>query len=177
MCRRALTRPGSIPPTSGCAARRSCCRAPPPRGPRQPRTPCAPSLVGSSSPSISLRGPRVVTIRPILNVLRCPREVGMAVFRATPLLRLCVLCALLLSGCSMLPAALGEPKFQGDALVGADTWAFTNLTLRPSLQQALRTRDIMDLFAGPLDEAGADLQRLPTPSGRVVDFEKDVLPY
>ena len=35
----------------------------------------------------------------------------------------------------------------------------------------------MDLLSGPIDDAGADLHHLPTPSGRVVDFEKDVLPH
>lgn len=103
----------------------------------------------------------------------------MLVFRATSLLRLAIaltVAALVLSGCSLLPS-ITEPKFQGDALVGADTWSFTDMTLRPSLQQALHAKDVMDLLSGPIDDAGADLHHLPTPSGRVVDFEKDVLPH
>src|SRR4051794_8256919 len=100
----------------------------------------------------------------------------MTVFRATSLLRLAVVAALLLSGCNMLPS-VNEPKFQGDALVGADTWSFTDMTLRPSLQQALHAKVVMDLLSGPIDDAGADLHHLPTPSGRVVDFEVDVLPH
>src|SRR5262245_40739292 len=93
------------------------------------------------------------------------------------LLRLCLLCVLLLSACGPLPSILGEPKFQADALVGPDTWSLTNVTLRPSLQQALHTREIMDLFDGPAADAGFDLHHLPTPSGRVLDFERDLLPH
>src|ERR1051325_4174453 len=91
------------------------------------------------------------------------------------LLRLGIVCALLLSGGSLLASVL-EPKFQADALVGADTWSFTDITLRPSIQQALQTRDVTDIFSGPAEDAGADLHQLPTPSGQIVDFEKDVLP-
>jgi hypothetical protein len=101
----------------------------------------------------------------------------MALFRSTSLLRLGLACWLLVSGCSLLPSVLSAPSFQADALVGADTWSFTDVTMRPSLQQALRTGQVMDLFVGPLEDAGADLSSLPTPSGRLVDFEQDILPF
>lgn len=93
------------------------------------------------------------------------------------LLRLGLVCALLLSGCSLLPSVSGEPKFQADALVGADAWLFNDITLRPSIQQAMRAKEVMDLFETPAADAGADLHHLPTPSGRVVDFDQDVLPH
>jgi len=102
----------------------------------------------------------------------------MSRFRARSLvIRVSLVCALLLSACSPLPSVLGQPKFQADALVGADTWSFTDITLRPSLEQALRTREVLDLFDGPAADAGFDVHHLPTPSGREVDFEKDVLPH
>src|SRR5437868_1441176 len=101
----------------------------------------------------------------------------MGLFRLRSLLlRFGIVCALLLSGCSLLPSVL-DPKFQADTLVAADTWSFTDVTLRPSVQQALQTRDVMDVFSGAAADAGADLHQLPTPSGRIVDFEKDVLPH
>src|ERR1700716_2044818 len=85
--------------------------------------------------------------------------------------------ALLLGGCTLPPSVPRGPTFHADALVGADTWSFTDLTLRPSLQQALYLRDVMDLLNGSATAAGTDLHQLPTPSGRVVDFEQDVLPH
>jgi hypothetical protein len=100
-----------------------------------------------------------------------------AVRRPLSLFRLGIVAALLLSGCSALPSIAGAPRFQADTLVGADTWSFTDITLRPSLQQALRMKDVMDLLAGPTADAGADLHHLPTPSGRMVDVEQDVLPH
>jgi uncharacterized protein DUF3352 len=92
-------------------------------------------------------------------------------------LRLGLICALLLSGCSLLPSVSGEPEFQASALVGADTWFFNDITLRPSIEQTLRAKEVMDLFETPAADAGADLHHVPTPSGRVVDFERDVLPH
>src|SRR5215813_5980480 len=93
------------------------------------------------------------------------------------LLRLGLICALLLSGCSLLPSVSGEPTFQADALVGADAWFFNDITLRPSIQQALRAKDVMDLLDTPAADVGVDLHELPTPSGRIVDFEQDLLPH
>src|SRR6266568_7297809 len=98
-------------------------------------------------------------------------------FCTTTLARLAALGALLLSGCTLLPAVPPGPTFHADALVGADTWSFTDLTLRPSVQQALYLRDVMDVLNGSATAAGTDLQHLPTPSGRVVDFEQDLLPH
>lgn len=100
----------------------------------------------------------------------------MASFRSTFLARIGATGALLLSGCSLLPSVSSGPTFHADALVAADTWSFTDLTLRPSVQQALYTRDVMDLLTGAAADAGTDLHHLPTPSGRTVDFEKDLLP-
>ena len=87
-----------------------------------------------------------------------------------------IVCALVLSGCGLLPSISLEPQFQAAALVGADTWSFTDVTMRPSLLQAFRTSEVLDHFAGPASAAGIDVRRLPTPSGRIVDVEKDVLP-
>jgi hypothetical protein len=101
----------------------------------------------------------------------------MAVCRPLSLFRLGIVAALLLSGCSALPSIAGAPGFQADTLVGADTWSFTDISLRPSLQQAVRMKDVMDLLSGPTADAGADLHHLPTPSGRIVDVEQDVLPH
>jgi hypothetical protein len=101
----------------------------------------------------------------------------MAVCRPLSLFRLGIVAALLLNGCSALPSITGAPRFQADTLVGADTWSFADITLRPSLQQAVRMKDIMDLLSGPTADAGADLHHLPTPSGRIVDVEQDVLPH
>lgn len=91
-------------------------------------------------------------------------------------LSLGIVCALVLSGCGLLPSISLEPRFQADALVDADTWSFTDVTLRPSLTQAFRTSEVLDRFAGPASDAGFDLRRVPTPSGRFIDLEKDVLP-
>jgi hypothetical protein len=71
-----------------------------------------------------------------------------------------------------MPSVPGTPTFQADRLVAADTWSFTDLTLRPSIQQALYLKDALDLF-----KDAADLHQIPTPSGRKVDFEKDLLPH
>ena len=94
---------------------------------------------------------------------------------AASLARVSAVCVLLL-GCS-LPSITGQPTFRADALVGADTWSFTDVTLRPSAPQALYARDVLDLFVDPAADAGFDPRELPTPSGRVVDFERDVLPH
>jgi hypothetical protein len=88
------------------------------------------------------------------------------------LARLGAIGALLLGGCSLLPSVSGPPTFQADALVAADTWSFSDLTLRPSVQQALYIKDVLDLFTSSTEQ----LKRIPTASGRTVDFEKDVLP-
>jgi hypothetical protein len=80
------------------------------------------------------------------------------------------------SGCGLLPAALGAPSFQAASLVSPDAWAFTDLTLRPSVQQALYVKDVFDLYSNLKGPGGIGLSDLPTPSGRPVDFEKDVLP-
>jgi hypothetical protein len=98
-------------------------------------------------------------------------------FRFMFLARTCAVAALLLGGCSGLPAISGAPSFHADTLVGPETWSFTDLTLRPSIQQALYAKDVMDLFVDPASSVGVDLDRLPTPSGRAVNFEKDVLPH
>jgi hypothetical protein len=98
-------------------------------------------------------------------------------FCTTTLARLGALGALLLSGCTLLPSVAPGPTFRADALVGADTWSFTDLTLRPSVQQALYLRDVMDLLNGSATAAGVDLHHLHTPSGRMVDFEQDLLPH
>ena len=98
-------------------------------------------------------------------------------FRFMVLARISALAALLLGGCSGLPSISGPPAFHADTLVGPGTWSFTDLTLRPSVQQALYARDVMDLFVDPARSAGVDLSDLPTPSGRSVNFERDVLPH
>jgi hypothetical protein len=98
-------------------------------------------------------------------------------FRFMVLARIGALAALLLGGCSGLPSISGPPAFHADALVGPGTWSFTDLTLRPSVQQALYAKDVMDLFVDPAKSAGVDLSDLPTPSGRSVNFERDVLPH
>jgi hypothetical protein len=100
----------------------------------------------------------------------------MASFR-TRFARLGVSGALLLSGCSLLPSVSTPPTFRADTLVAADTWSFTDFTLRPSVQQALYIRDVMDVLNDSVTATGTDLHRLPTPSGRTVDFEQDVLPH
>ncbi|HLZ27415.1 MAG TPA: DUF3352 domain-containing protein [Chloroflexota bacterium] len=83
---------------------------------------------------------------------------------------------LLASGCSLLPAVLGTPTFQAATLAAADAWSFTDVTVRPSVQQALYARDVLNLYADQTAPGGS-LNQLPTPSGRTVDFEKDVLPH
>jgi hypothetical protein len=82
---------------------------------------------------------------------------------------------LLASGCGLLPAVLGAPSFQAATLASADAWSFTDVTLRPSVQQALYARDVFNFYADQTGPGGS-LNQLPTPSGRSVDFEKDVLP-
>jgi hypothetical protein len=82
-----------------------------------------------------------------------------------------------MGGCSGLPSISSRPVFHADTLVGPETWSFTDLTLRPSVQQALYAKDVMDLFVDPANSAGLDLDRLPTPAGRTVNFERDVLPH
>jgi hypothetical protein len=83
--------------------------------------------------------------------------------------------ALVLAGCGLLPAALGTPSFAAAALAAPDAWSFADLTLRPSVQQALLAKDIYDMYAnGP---GGSDFGELPTPSGRSVNLDKDVLPH
>jgi hypothetical protein len=79
--------------------------------------------------------------------------------------------ALLSGGCSLLPSVLGTPTFQAATLAPADAWSFTDVTLRPSVQQALFARDVFNFYADQ-----ASLNELPTPSGGTVNFEKDVLP-
>jgi hypothetical protein len=83
---------------------------------------------------------------------------------------------LLASGCGLLPAVLGTPTFQAATLASADAWSFTDVTLRPSVQQALYARDVFNFYADQTAPGGS-LNQLPTPSGRSVDFEKDVLPH
>jgi hypothetical protein len=83
--------------------------------------------------------------------------------------------ALVAAGCGLLPAALGTPSFAAAALAAPDAWSFADLTLRPSVQQALLARDVYDRYAN--GAGGPDFGELPTPSGRSVDFEKDVLPH
>jgi hypothetical protein len=83
--------------------------------------------------------------------------------------------ALVLGGCGLLPAALGTPSFEAASLAAPDAWSFADLTLRPSVQQALLAKDVYDFYAN--GAGGLDLNELPTPSGRSVDFEKDVLPH
>ena len=97
--------------------------------------------------------------------------------RLLSLARLGAVVALLLSGCRALPGVPGAPVFQADALMAADTWSFTSLTLRPSLQQALYTKDVLDAFASVTQSGAGDLHHLATPSGGTVDFERDVLPH
>jgi hypothetical protein len=101
--------------------------------------------------------------------MRLPRVLSLA--------RLGAVFALVLSGCRALPGVPGAPVFQADALVGADTWSFTDLTLRPSIQQALYTKDVLDTFASVKESGSGDLHQLPTPSGRRIDFERDLLPH
>jgi Protein of unknown function (DUF3352) len=86
-----------------------------------------------------------------------------------------VVVALLLAGCGVLPATLGTPTFSAATLVAPDAWSFTDLTLRPSVQQALLVKDVYDFYAN--GAGGANFGELPTPSGQTVDFEKDVLPH
>jgi hypothetical protein len=106
------------------------------------------------------------------------RGAFMRSFRVPFLARIGALTALLLGGgCSGLPSIAGPPAFHADALVGPETWSFTDLTLRPSIQQSLYAKDVMDLFVDPARSAGIDLNELPTPSGRTVNFERDVLPH
>jgi len=101
----------------------------------------------------------------------------MTLRRLLALARVGAVSALLLSGCRALPGVSGASVFQADALVAADTWSFTDLTLRPSMQQALYTQDVLDAFASVTESGAGDLHHLPTPSGRTVDFEQDVLPH
>ena len=78
---------------------------------------------------------------------------------------------LLAGGCGLLPAVVGTPSFQAATLAPAGSWSFTDVTLRPSVQQALFARDVFNFYADQ-----ASLNELPTPSGGSVNFEKDVLP-
>ena len=79
---------------------------------------------------------------------------------------------LLASGCGLLPAVLGTPTFQAATLASPDAWSFTDVTLRPSVQQALYARDVFNFYADQTAPGGS-LNQLPTPSGRSIDFEKD----
>jgi len=93
--------------------------------------------------------------------------------RAAPVVAVAVLLA---SGCGLLPAVVGTPTFQAATLAPADAWSFTDVTLRPSIQQALYARDVFNFYADQTGPGGS-LSQLPTPSGRSVDFEKDILPH
>jgi hypothetical protein len=83
---------------------------------------------------------------------------------------------LLASGCGLLPAALGTPSFQAATLASPDAWSFTDVTFRPSVQQALYARDVLNFYSDQT-APGGNLSQVPTPSGASVNFEKDVLPH
>jgi hypothetical protein len=102
-----------------------------------------------------------------------------ALVRFSPLARrlsaVGLLAAVVLSGCGLQPVT-GARSFEAANLAPPDAWGFIDLTMRPSVAQALYARDVLDLYNGVAAEGSADLHHVPTPSGRTVDLETDLLP-